>query len=310
MNIIKIKERVSPFAIIDKGILNNKNLSFKAKGLAAYFLSLPANWSINVVHLMKVGKDKRESIENAIQELITEGYLVKEPNQRNAGRFTGYTYEFNETPNRCGKPATEENNSTVAGFTVADKPQRVSRSGKPATSNNISTNNIDSNIDFTNKDYISEKSDLENFLDDLPEAPELEAPEPEPANLKSPSGKSKKKKKVAPKKKKGAAPLLFADTDYAQDKDLFLSKFNGPDYENIDLGYYYEAVKDWSAANSTTKNDWIATARTFMRKDKAANKLQLNITHEHQQEHTNNKPGKFAGFGRAAKFATGITANK
>ena len=43
----------------------------------------------------------------------------------------------------------------------------------------------------------------------------------------------------------------------------------------LDLEYYYEAVRDWSASKGEKRKDWIATARTFIKRDKDNNKLKL-----------------------------------
>lgn len=59
---------------------------------------------------------------------------------------------------------------------------------------------------------------------------------------------------------------LFADSRFA-DYDTFAKEFDKPDFANIDVAYYFECVKDWSASGGKKKRDWIATARNFMRSD-------------------------------------------
>lgn len=63
------------------------------------------------------------------------------------------------------------------------------------------------------------------------------------------------------------------------DKDVFLSKFIGPEYEKIDLLYYYNAVNDWSEAKQVkrTGRGWIATVNQFIRGDIEKKKLRLKI---------------------------------
>ena len=46
-------------------------------------------------------------------------------------------------------------------------------------------------------------------------------------------------------------------------------------YENADLEFYYESVKNWADSNGTKKKDWSATARNFMLRDLKDNKLRL-----------------------------------
>lgn len=59
---------------------------------------------------------------------------------------------------------------------------------------------------------------------------------------------------------------LFADSRYLS-FDVFAQEFQKPEFANIDVAYYYECVKDWSASGGKKKRDWIATARNFMRSD-------------------------------------------
>ena len=65
---------------------------------------------------------------------------------------------------------------------------------------------------------------------------------------------------------------LFADSRFA-DYDTFAKEFDKPEFANIDVAYYFECVKDWSASGGKKKRDWIATARNFMRKDAERNCL-------------------------------------
>jgi len=67
---------------------------------------------------------------------------------------------------------------------------------------------------------------------------------------------------------------LFSESEFFN-FDLFEVEFIGTDYEQVDLRFYYEAVKNWSASKNEKKIDWISTARGFMLRDKQSNKLQL-----------------------------------
>lgn len=59
---------------------------------------------------------------------------------------------------------------------------------------------------------------------------------------------------------------LFKNSPY-YDKEKFKQAFKGTKYENYDLEYYYEAVKNWSESKDVKRKDWIAQARNFMLKD-------------------------------------------
>lgn len=75
------------------------------------------------------------------------------------------------------------------------------------------------------------------------------------------------------KKRKTSEPLcLFANSRYNRYED-FAACFTSDEYSGIDIAFYYGAVADWSAQSAKKKNDWIATARNFMRSDIEKNKL-------------------------------------
>lgn len=84
----------------------------------------------------------------------------------------------------------------------------------------------------------------------------------------------KKEKSCAKKERKGTSEnlCLFANSRYAE-YEAFKACFDKPEYADIDICYYYNAVADWSAQRAKKKNDWIATARNFMRSDANAGKL-------------------------------------
>lgn len=64
------------FTVISNSILQNKNISLKAKGLLCLCLSLPDDWDFNKRGIQTFSTDGRESIETAIKELKREHYLI------------------------------------------------------------------------------------------------------------------------------------------------------------------------------------------------------------------------------------------
>ena len=46
-----------------------------------------------------------------------------------------------------------------------------------------------------------------------------------------------------------------------------VSCFNTPEFEKVDLVYYYNVVKDWSASKGRMQKDWIAQTRNIIRAD-------------------------------------------
>lgn len=65
---------------------------------------------------------------------------------------------------------------------------------------------------------------------------------------------------------------LFSDSRFSE-YDSFAEQFQGDDYAGVDIRYYYEAVKNWSASGGKKKKDWIATARGWIMRDYKEGKL-------------------------------------
>ena len=61
--------------------LRDKNLSYKAKGLLSFMLSLPEDWDYSINGLVSISKEEVKAIRNILQELQRYGYLVIEKNK-------------------------------------------------------------------------------------------------------------------------------------------------------------------------------------------------------------------------------------
>lgn len=71
------------FTIVDNDYLRDENLSFKAKGILNYFLSLPGDWVIYFDEIITHSKDGIRSFRSGIDELIKEGYIRRYPIREN-----------------------------------------------------------------------------------------------------------------------------------------------------------------------------------------------------------------------------------
>lgn len=127
-----VKDRNNPFVMINKEFLNNNKLSWKAKGILTYLLSLPDDWQIYESELLKHSTDGSSSLKSGMKELIESGYIERVQIRNNRGHFIGYSYCVYEVP-------TEMRKSTIGN----------SDTGKPPTTNNNNTNN-----DFKDKTMI------------------------------------------------------------------------------------------------------------------------------------------------------------
>jgi hypothetical protein len=74
--IIKLKHE-SEFTVIGNSALQDKSLSWAARGLLAYMLSLPPDWNIHENELLAHTTDKKLATHGAMEELIRAGYVFK-----------------------------------------------------------------------------------------------------------------------------------------------------------------------------------------------------------------------------------------
>ncbi len=87
--IVRIHKRNNPYVMVDRATAQDEQLTWEARGLLVYLLSLPANWTINVRHLQKQGGAGRDAVRRILRELQSYGYVSgfgEAPQQAN-GRF-------------------------------------------------------------------------------------------------------------------------------------------------------------------------------------------------------------------------------
>ena len=77
--------------------LRDKNLSYKAKGLLSFMLSLPEDWDYSMNGLESISKESIKAIRNILQELEDNKYLIRTRMQDNKGKFY-YDYSIYEIP--------------------------------------------------------------------------------------------------------------------------------------------------------------------------------------------------------------------
>lgn len=86
------------FTAVNNDFIRDQRLSWKAKGIIIYVMSLPENWNLNLAELKKHAKDGRDATNNGIKELIETGYCKRTEIRDNHGMFSGYDYTISDTP--------------------------------------------------------------------------------------------------------------------------------------------------------------------------------------------------------------------
>lgn len=91
------KNADNPFVMIDRRVIENPKLSWKAKGLLAYLLSRPDNWVVRFADLAKRAPDGAHTIRAAMKELRKAGH-VQVITEREDGRVKQWVYKVYEVP--------------------------------------------------------------------------------------------------------------------------------------------------------------------------------------------------------------------
>ena len=90
MSIFRIYKNKN-FTVMSNKHLKDKKLSYRAKGLLSFMLSLPDNWDYSINGLVKVSKEGTKAIKTILKELQEVGYLEI---IRKRGPKGQYEYEY------------------------------------------------------------------------------------------------------------------------------------------------------------------------------------------------------------------------
>ena len=128
------------YSVISTEAIENRALSFKARGLLCYLLSKPDDWSIRTSELVNASDaDGRDAVRAGLLELRAAGYLelIKE---RDKGGLIRSAYMLYEVPK---KPRTEDG-LTEDGLSGVGKAAALLNTDSPTNDNtSIIINNID-----------------------------------------------------------------------------------------------------------------------------------------------------------------------
>ena len=80
-------EKTKNYTVIHNQFLKRKDLSWKAKGILAYVLSLPDDWNINLNELMKHATDGEASLDFKVLKKMV--WLISSKGSK--GDYPGFT---------------------------------------------------------------------------------------------------------------------------------------------------------------------------------------------------------------------------
>lgn len=87
------------FTILPNDALNDRSLSFEARGILGYLLSKPESWIVHTKDLQNEGSIGRDKVLRILKELEKAGYLVRERQRRTDGRLGHIDYVVFDRPN-------------------------------------------------------------------------------------------------------------------------------------------------------------------------------------------------------------------
>lgn len=116
--IIRVSKR-EQFVIILSQTIKDNRLSWKARGILCYLLSLPDDWEIQFEELRGHAPDGRDSLRSGLLELEKYGYLAKRQTRNKRGQLARMEWVIYERP-LTGNPLTE---NPLTGNPLTGNPQ-------------------------------------------------------------------------------------------------------------------------------------------------------------------------------------------
>lgn len=103
MSIIRAPRPESNFYLLDKAIIEDRRLSWAARGLLVYLLGKPDHWKVSVAHLRNetAGSSKptgRDGVYSLLDELIKAGYITRQQGRSEGGKMGELHYIVSEVP--------------------------------------------------------------------------------------------------------------------------------------------------------------------------------------------------------------------
>lgn len=159
------QKRDKCFTVISNDIVQGSDLTFRARGLLEYMLSLPDDWKFYKSDLVKRSpKEGPDAIETALKELEAAGYLRRIQKREKTGRFGGQDWIVSDTPTISPqedlpvtvKPEPEE------PVPVNPSLQRTNNNKELNKQNTNPSSNLHNNRNTRRKNITSEKEKKEN----------------------------------------------------------------------------------------------------------------------------------------------------
>lgn len=143
----------SNYTVVDNGFISDPNLSWKAKGILLYLLSLPCDWNINLNEVQRHSTDGIKSLRTGIKELTDAGYTKRQPVRDENGVIKEWETIIFEK-----KQAETVENNPLTPFPQVDKLQVDKLQVEKGTLLNTNSTN---NLNILSTKYISNQEKKE-----------------------------------------------------------------------------------------------------------------------------------------------------
>lgn len=267
---IRRTKRTGNFTTVRNEYLQDVNLSWKAKGLITYIMSLPPDWQLNLSDLKKRSKDGRDATAAGLRELITNGYCQRCKVRGDGGTFVGCDYEVSDI--KEFEPEQSQTENPFMDTPQTENPVAVNpETEKPDTEKPTLINTNQSN-----------KTDIPNTNPSKPANGVVGDLFPDEKGVDD-----KDKKRTSIFRNSEVYKLVKFAPDGNNDYSEFEKLFATPEFERVDLVYYFHTVADWSETKQgvkRTRTGWIATVRNFIRGDVEKKKLHLKPEYQAPQK--------------------------
>jgi len=97
MGTLKRAKLTTNFTTVGNDFIRDETISWKAKGIIIYIMSLPENWKINTLDLQNRSAGGRKVLMSGINELIEHGYIQRSVTREN-GIITDWEYTVWDSP--------------------------------------------------------------------------------------------------------------------------------------------------------------------------------------------------------------------
>lgn len=116
---VRTEKKKNPYVMIDNRPINDRELSFGARGLLAYLLSKPDDWKVQMSDLVN-GPDGASKVRGYLKELQKHGYAKLHRQRDEKGHVLGSEWIIREMPIQANQPGLQKPGSRF--FRKSEKP--------------------------------------------------------------------------------------------------------------------------------------------------------------------------------------------